>query len=81
MSRRRADCIKKLSYDKLGRPKLEFSDRMQADHLIGRAQHVFVDRHELPGVNGGPIAHRDATFDDWPAEELLALATQLAEAK
>jgi phage terminase small subunit len=50
--------IKKISYDRFGRPMLEFHDAQNALIQIGRAHKLFVDRNELSGSDGAPLTIR-----------------------
>lgn len=58
--------IKKLSYDRTGRPVLEFHDPQRALELLARRHGLLIDRRELSGVEGAAIEviHVRADNDD-----------------
>lgn len=63
--------IKKLSYDRDGRPQVEFYDAQNALVQIGRILSLFKDNVQVTGAEGGPIDMRlvleDLTDDDLDA--------------
>jgi phage terminase small subunit len=57
--------IKKLSYDRNGRPQIELFDSLSPKVQLGRHHGLFVERHEHTGKNGGPIQH---SLEEWKAK-------------
>lgn len=58
--------VKKISYDRAGRPVLEFHDPQHALELLAKRQGALIDRRELTGANGKAIEviHVRAATDD-----------------
>jgi phage terminase small subunit len=64
MVERYGHLIKKIGYDRKGRPVLEFHDAQHALELIGKRHKLFTDSVDL-NVNGSVKAYVGISPDDW----------------